>query len=266
MKALELAFPEKHFLKICMIKYFIGSCFLLLLLASCKKENANFASESINDYFPLQVGKYITYDLDSTVYYLNFGEKAVNIHYQAQYRIDSQLSDNSGRPAYNISRYLRSDSTQPWQIDNVFTAVPTGKSIEYIEDNNRFIKLMMPVKEGFSWKGNSYLSSYAYSMYSSSNNDFMTAWDYTYDSIGVPLTINSLKIDSTLKVFEVDEKVGDPASQPNGYADRTYSVEKYAKGIGLIYRECLHWEYQPPSSQSPGYIGFGIKMSIIDHN
>ncbi|HSV11487.1 MAG TPA: hypothetical protein VLI68_11985 [Hanamia sp.] len=249
-----------------MIKYFIGSCFILLLLSSCKKENGNFTSASINDYFPLQVGKYITYDLDSTVYYINFGEKAQIIHYQAQYRVDSQLTDNSGRPAFNISRYLRSDSTQPWQIDNVFTAVLTGKSIEYIEDNNRFIKLMMPVKEGFTWKGNSYLSSFAYSIYSSSNNDFIKDWDYTYDSIGVPLTINTITIDSTLKVFETDEKVGDPALQPNGYADRNYSVEKYGKGIGLIYREFLHWEYQPVSSQSPGYIGFGIKMSITDHN
>jgi hypothetical protein len=249
-----------------MIKYFIGSCFIFLLLSSCKKENANFTSESIDDYLPLQVGKYITYDLDSTVYYLNFGQKGVDIHYQAQYRVDAQVTDNSGRPSFNISRYLRSDSTQPWQIDNVFTAVQTGESIEYIEDNNRFIKLSMPVKEGFSWKGNSYLSSYAYSMYSSSSNDFMSDWDYTYDSIGVPLTINSIAIDSTLKVFETDEKIGDPASQPDGYADRTYSVEKYGKGIGLVYREFLHWEYQPPSSQSPGYIGFGIKMSIIDHN
>ena len=249
-----------------MIKYFTGCCFMLLLLVSCKKENANFTTESINDYFPLRVGKYITYDLDSTIYYLNFGTKAVEIHYEAQYRVDTQITDNTGRTAYNISRYLRSDSTQPWQIDNVFTAVLTGKSIEYIEDNNRFIKLMMPIKEGYSWKGNSYLSSYAYSMYSSSSNDFIKDWDYTYDSIGVPLTINSITIDSTLKVFEMDEKVGDPASQPNGYADKTYSVEKYGKGIGLIYREFLHWEYQPPSSQSPGYIGFGIKMSIKDHN
>ncbi|MGN6533691.1 MAG: hypothetical protein ACTHK0_18260 [Ginsengibacter sp.] len=248
-----------------MIKYFIASCSMLLMLASCKKENANFTSESINDYFPLQVGKYITYDLDSTVF-TNFGQNISVNHYQAQYRVDSKSTDNSGRPSYTISRYLRQDSTQSWTIDNVFTAVVDSKSVEFIEDNLRFIKLMLPIKEGFSWKGNSYLPDNPYPSYNWSSNDFMSDWDYTYDSVGAPLTINSIKIDTTVKVLETDEKVGDPVSQPDGYADRTYSVEKYGKGIGLIYREFLHWEYQPISSQSPGYIGFGIKMSIIDHN
>jgi hypothetical protein len=250
-----------------MTKRLIGFAFIIFLAASCKKETENFTTESIKDYFPLQVGKYITYDLDSTVF-TNFNRTITVRHYQAQYRVDAETTDNLGRAAFTISRYLRTDSTQPWTIDNVFTAISTGKSIEFIEDNLRFIKLMMPIKKGFSWKGNSYLPTFPYpTMYQSSGTSFTEDWNYIYDSIGIPLTINSNTIENTLKVVEIDDSVSDPVLEPDQYADKTYSVEKYGKGIGLIYREMFLWEYQPPYVViSPGYTGFGVKMSMIDHN
>ena len=249
-----------------MTKRFIGFAFFILSLASCKKESETFATASVSDYFPLQVGKYITYDLDSTVV-TNFGGTLTVMHYQAQYRVDAQTADNLNRPAYTVSRYLRHDSTQDWAIDNVFTVVPTDKSIEFIEDNLRFIKLMMPIVDGFSWKGNSYLPTYPYPMYNSTGDSFTDDWNYIYDSIGVPFTVNSTTIANTLKVYEADDTLGDPILQPNGYAYKIYSVERYGKGIGLIYREMVLWEYQPPYVViSPGYTGFGVKMSMIDHN
>ena len=250
-----------------MIKYLISSFLVVLLLASCKKD-ANFTTDSIHDYYPLQVGKYITYNLDSTVF-LNFGQTISDltvIHYQAQYVVDAQITDNLGRPAYRINRFLRTDSTQPWTPDNVFVAVPTQNSIEFVEDNLRFLKLMMPIKQDFSWPGNSYLPTNPYSSYQFSDADFMNGWNYTYDSIAMPLTINGLTIDSTLKVAEIDYTNNDPSLPGTQFAEKTYSAEKYGRGIGLIYREFIHWEYQGSQSQSPGYSGFGVKMSIIDHN
>lgn len=55
----------------------------------------------------------------------------------------------------------------------------------------------------------------------------------------------------------------DPYSNelPLGYT--TYSVEKYAKNVGLVFKELIMWEYQPNSGAKKG---FGIKMSMIDHN
>jgi hypothetical protein len=42
---------------------------------------------------------------------------------------------------------------------------------------------------------------------------------------------------------------------------------KIRKGVGLIYREFLHWEYQGGETGVPGYfVGYGIKLSILDHN
>ncbi len=250
-----------------MRKYFASSIVIILVLASCKKEDANFTSDSINDYFPLQVGKYITYNLDSTVF-INFGQTEVVNHYQAQDVVDAQITDNLGRPAFRIIRYLRTDSTQPWTPNNVFMAVPTKNSLEYVENNLRYLKLMLPIQQGFSWNGNSYIVDDPFANYQFSDVTLMDGWNYTYDSVGVPLTINSLNIDSTITVDEIDEFLGqDPSIPGTQFAEKTYSIEKYGKGIGLIYRDFLHWEYQgPQASINPGYTGFGITLSIIDHN
>ena len=69
----------------------------------------------------------------------------------------------------------------------------------------------MPVKQDFSWKGNSYIDTYSIN----SDLQYLDDWDYIYDSIDVPLTINSLSFDSTLKVFQRDESEGDDPSLPN---------------------------------------------------
>ena len=246
-----------------MTKYFIGLFFISIFFISCKKEKDSFFSESVNDYYPLLVGKYITYDLDSTVF-INFGQKDTVIHYQVQDRVDAQITDNLGRPAYRIIHYIRQDTSENWAANNTFLVVPTENSIEYVENNQRFLKLKLPIKQDFSWKGNSYIDTYSVN----SEVKYLDDWDYMYDSIDVPLTINSLAIDSTIKISERDEFLGqDPAIEGTQYAEKTYSLEKYGKGIGLIYREFLHWEYQGSQSGVPGYfVGYGVKFSITDHN
>jgi hypothetical protein len=246
-----------------MAKYFIGLVLMCLFLMSCKKENFTYTSESINDYFPLQSGKYITYELDSTLF-INFGMEDTVVSYQVQDRVDSLITDNLGRLGYRIFRFIRQDSSQAWTPNNTFFALSTGKTVEYVEDNLRYLKLAMPIKEGFSWPGNTYIDTYSIN----SEVQYLDSWDYVYDSVDVPLTINSVSVDSTIKVDERDEFLGqDPSIPGTQYAEKTFSVEKYGKGIGLIYREFLHWEYQGGVTGVPGYyVGYGVKLSILNHN
>ncbi len=107
-----------------MTKYFFGLFFILFFVISCKKENDNFTSDSVTDYYSLQVGKYITYNLDSTLY-INFGLKDTTVSYQVQDRVDALVADNLGRDGYRIIRYIRKDATEAWEPNNTFMVVPT---------------------------------------------------------------------------------------------------------------------------------------------
>jgi hypothetical protein len=140
--------------------------------------------------------------------------------------------------------------------------VPTDFAIEFIENNFRFLKMKAPVRNGFSWKGNTYIDTYSLN----SDVKYLDDWDYTYDSLDAKITVGPLTIDSTLKIAQRDEIIGNP-TDINSYSEINYAAEKYAKRIGLIYRNFLHVEYQPPTPGHVGYKqGYGVKMTMIDHN
>lgn len=240
-----------------------GIVYSMLIFNSCSKSTLEFQSESLKDYFPLQVGKHITYNLDSTVY-INFGVRDTIIKYQVKDVVDALITDNSGRPAYRIIRSIRSNSTQPWVGNNTFLAVEGNNGIEYVENNLRFVKMKLPITEGASWKGNSFIDTYSLT----SDVKYLDDWDYTYENVGQPLQLGSINLDSTVTINQRDEFLGqDPSNPTTQYAEKNYSVEKYAKHIGLVYKEFLHWEYQGPQPGRGGYFtGYGVKLTMIDHN
>lgn len=245
-----------------MKKYFGLAFMLITLLTACNKENQLYTTATLSDYYPLQVGKYITYNLDSTVY-INFGQKDTIISYQAKDSVETQITDNTGRPAYRIERYIRKNASQQWTANNTFMAIPTATTIEYVENNLRFTKLVLPIKEGYTWKGNSFIDTYSLN----STTKYLDDWDYTYDSINAPLTVNGITFNNTLKVNQRDEFLGqDPKLPGTQYAERNYSVEYYTKNIGLVYKEFLHWEYQAQPGSPAYYSGYGIKLTITGHN
>lgn len=234
-----------------------------LFFSACKKSSEVFQTAAISDYYPLAVGKYVTYTLDSTVF-VNFGQAQVIHSYQVKHVVDALITDNLGRPAYRIIRYIRKTATDPWVSDNTFMAVPTDFAMEFIENNMRFLKMKSPLRDGYTWKGNTYIDTYSLN----STVKYLNDWDYSYDGVDQPATIGALTIDSIITVQQRDEVIGDPANT-NSYSEVNKGLEKYAKGIGLIYREFLHTEYQPPTPGHPGAFAdgsYGVKFTMIDHN
>jgi hypothetical protein len=254
---------------------FILIIFFTYLLGACKKKD-NFSVEPVSDYYPLTLGKYITYDLDSIIITNNNSLQLIQdtVHYQIQYVVSAQEVDNLNRPGYLIVRNIRTDSTIPWITDHTAFALNTGSTIEFTEDNLKYIKLVEPIQQNFSWSGNSYIDA------SSLVTDvpYLSGWTYVYDSINVPITLNSLTVDSAIKVAEDNSTLGpqDHTDTFDGYdtvySSQTYSCEKYAKGIGLVYRNFYYNIFQPRHREVPinqdmyGYTGYGIKLTMVDHN
>ena len=242
---------------------FLFAAILLISFNACNKSSVDFQTPQLSEYYPLEIGKYITYNLDSLIY-TNFGTSTETHSYQVKYQVDSQFIDNMNRPAFRIFRYIRSTPTGIWLPDNSFTAVNTGTSFEFVENNMRFIKLKQPVRDNYSWKGNSFIDTYSFN----SQVKYLDDWDYIYDSVGAPLQVGSYALDKTITVNQRDEVIGNP-DDPNSYLEINYSQEKYAAGIGPVYRNFFHGEYQPPVPGLGGHYvdgSYGIKLIMIDHN
>jgi len=244
-------------------------CFIALSILSimgCKKTDT-YKTDQLTDYLQLQSGKSITYRLDSTNFVF-YGTIDTVTSYIVQDVVDTLVNDNLGRPSWRVIRYI-TDTAQstPWANNETYLITPTVQTIEVNENNLRYIKLSLPLTNGFSWQGNSYIDTNTPETNNDPDFSYLADWNYTYDNIGVPYTVIAGSIENTLTVQQQDETIGDSTDRTT-YSERNYSVEVYAKGIGLIYKNFLHWAYQPPNgTNAAGYkTGYGIVLNMIGHN
>ncbi|MGZ8537734.1 MAG: hypothetical protein ACXWV9_05680 [Flavisolibacter sp.] len=241
--------------------------FTALIIYGCSKTE-EFKTELISDYVPLIKGKYITYQIDSTVF-TNFGRNTETHTYEEKHIVDEQITDGLGRPSFRIFRFIKDIGQQDWRSSGSYFITPLNNTLEVIENNLRFVKLAMPLTVTNTWKGNRYLPIEPYSQFYSFNNDLdIDTWDYTINSSGETITLNGQAINDVLTVDGINDIINVPVTDAAAFGSISYQTEKYAKGIGLVFQEYILWEYQPNTSGAGGgyKIGFGVKRSMIDHN
>jgi len=248
-----------------MKRIFLGLIVLssLLVWTGCAKETETLDTASLNDFYPLQVGKTYIYRLDSTVL-ATFGSALAVKSYQAKDSIESTFTDNQGRLSYRIFRLIRDTAgLKPWQFSATFFVTATPQQVEFVDNNLRFIKLHAPFTEGYSWKGNSYIDTKSLN----TTVSYLDEWQYEYRDVSQPYTVFNSRYDTTVTVNQQDETTPSGPFNPQNYQQRNLGIEVYAKGIGLIYKEFLHWTWQttpPPAKYEDG--SYGVKLRLISHN
>lgn len=237
--------------------------FILIALAtvglfSCKKPIDKTVNIS-NVYFPLEFGRYVTYDVDSTIWSsFDCNNNVRTSSCQMRYTVVDTFRDDQERLSYRIEVRKRLQDTMNWEPFKVMYATLNPASIEVVESNYRFIKMVFPVKNGITWKGNTYIPA------GDADNMGFTNWNYLYSKVGEPFANGRANFDNTVIVDQVNDGINyDPAdSSSASYADRTYSAEVYGYNVGMVYREVTHWVRQPGSCRD----GFSVTMRAIDHN
>ena len=244
-------------------KYLLYLAYSVMFAAvSCKKNDSLIVvNNDAIKYYPLGNGKVWIYRLDSTTT-PPFGTSLVVRSYHLKDSMGTSFLDNAGRESWPVYRFITDTLEQnPWRSLSTYYVTPVEKNVEVVDDNNlRFIKLVTPVKEQFTWKGNSYIDTRSgYSLY-----QYLDGWDYTYTGVDSPYTTLAGVIDSTVTVFQRDETAPEGPFDPQFYQQRNYSIEVYARGVGLIYKNFLHWTWQPtppPPRYEDG--SYGMILNLI---
>lgn len=247
-----------------MLKISSISISVLLIFGACQKESEIFRTEKIRDYYPLKIGKFITYNLDSTVYVNLSTVKEVH-SYVIQDKIDAVIQDNLGRFSYKVKRLIRNKvDTTKWSDLSSYLVTHDSIQLELVQDNLRYIKLREPISNGFSWKGNSYINTTTFPAL-----QYLNGWEYQYADTRRPFTINGISYTETITVNQQNNSLGNPKDK-KFYYEVIYSKEVFAKSVGMIFKEFLHETWQPPNVNSAaGYFeanSYGIKMTMISNN
>lgn len=241
-----------------MNQFLVLGAIITIFFTACKKESADFKTVQIAEYSPLQTGKSITYRLDSLVF-VSFGSSVATHSYEVKYVVDAPIKDNLGRPGWRIFRYIKPIGGGSFSPDATFTSINTGNTLEFIENNLRYLKLVQPITEGTSWKGNSFIETNSIN----SELKYLEDWDYTYQDVHQPKSVGSFNFDSTITVQQRNDSLGLPVTAQTQYAEKNLGKEIYAAKIGLVYRSFIHYEFQGVSNT---YTGYGVTYTIIDHN
>jgi len=242
---------KKSKLKLTLFIFIAG----ILFIASCKKNQAPYTINYQYNYYPLDSGHYVIYNVDSILFSYNGFYTRDTVHYQWKELIADTFYDNQNRVNYRLECYRRPDSTYPWSINRVWYAVRTTTNLQIQEDDIRFVKLVFPPQLNEGWNGNEYVpitnnSSDPYSIYQN--------WNYFYENVDTTYSLNGNTVNNALIVSEVNQA---------NLINKTVRTEAYAPGIGLVYEK---WEGLNKQNVILGWDsgaenGFSVEMRMWAH-
>jgi hypothetical protein len=224
------------------------ACVSAAAFSSCEQDDAE--TDIGWGYFPTEIGHWVAYEIDSTVYDDFEGDTDV-YRYQVKEVLESSFIDNQGRPTVRVERYRRNydpavpyDSI-PWYLSRVWAFTRTNGNGEKMEENERFIRLSFPAAQGKTWNGNAY--------------NTIGQWNYKYKELDVPYSLAPFAFDSTCLVEQKNEV--------NAISHRVYK-ERYAKNIGMIEKNVVDVRdtgFGPVPVINRIYSGVIYNIKIVDY-
>lgn len=194
----------------------------LFFFACAKRELDDHQTDMGYEYFPVKVGQYRTYAVDSIV----FGQVGADtISSQIRETIVEELVDGSDKK-YRVLREWRQSADDNWQPNTVWWIVKEDNRVIQTEENLKFIKLTFPVKLGNSWNGNAFFDERTSVLVGSENVEFFKEWDYQVTGVGTRV-LPAGSFDDVVIVREADFETS---------IELRKSTSVYAKGVGLVER------------------------------
>ncbi|MBK7568661.1 MAG: hypothetical protein IPI31_12645 [Bacteroidetes bacterium] len=227
---------------------------------SCEPDTSMEELKTAENYFPLVIGKYIVYSVDSIRYH----EVAPTdtSYYEVKEILVDTFYDNESRLNYKIERYSRTSDTADWNLVNVWSVLYTDNQLQKIENNLRFIKLVAPLRNDISWEGNIYLGGLDDIPVDEDCNNlsYLEDWNYSYKNVDQPYTVNGNEFLKTITVIQEGD---------SNLIWFDYAEEVYAEFVGLVQKDFYHYYTQDLSCPECPWVervqcGYSVKMKVLE--
>jgi hypothetical protein len=229
----------------------------VLTIGACKK-NSNYAANYQYNYYPIDSGHYIVYNVDS----VNFSYDGINytrdtVYYQMQALFGDTIHDLLDSVNFRVYYSRRADSNSSWGGPYGTYGLRTLTNLQAVENDIRFIKLIFPPQLNAKWNGNLYVGTDPgdpndpYAIYQ--------GWNYFYENCDTTISIGGQTYNNCIIVSEVNNI---------SLLNKTVRTEMYAPNVGMIYQE---WEALSKQNVTVGWdtgaeSGYSIHMWAVAHN
>ncbi len=209
-----------------MRKQHIVVLFSFVLIASCTKDSSAPVDLGL-DYFPVNIGNYVEYQVDSTYLDEPFGAQPVSGSYQLREVLTEAFVDAQGRPSQRIERFVL-DSIGNWLIRDVWYQHRSSTRAERVEENQRKVRMVFKPGTDKYWNLNAY-NSYV------SPITGVSELEMTYTAIDEPAVVNGFSFDSTIVVN---------TTYQDNLVNSIEEKERFAKHVGLVEKEWIEQNSQ----------------------
>lgn len=211
---------------------FIAS--LSIVFACSKQSESEAVLPAAEDYFPLDSGNFWIYDatfihIDAAVNTFDTSEVELKMIYR---KFDDSLQQHI------LERYTRVDSNDVWNEYDVITISWDELTMQWVENNLRYVKLTDPVYDNKSWDGNAF--------------NILDDWNYYYSDINTVADVGDLTFSSTIRVEKRDV---------SNVIQKMRAYEIFAKNIGSVYDYNADFTFQSGSVS----IGDSRELKLIKY-
>lgn len=185
---------------------------MMLLLTSCTKTRTEEYVIRAGEYYPYKKGNIRDYEFDSTSYDWLTG-KPLRYKWLVRETVTDTFRDLEGDLAMRLEQYRSTDTGKSYWFYALHTLKATSAGLERVEDNQRYLRLSIPIADKKRWNGNAYngLGAQEY-RYIGVSKPYVNPWYDFPDCVFV-----SMQDDSTF--ISVDRH-----------------AQIYARNVGMVYR------------------------------
>lgn len=200
---------------------------ILTVLFSCDKFFNTPSPLQHRDYFPLNSGRYMEYEVMEITHDELSSIQSDTSRYLLRCEIQDSFMDNSGRLAWEYVRFKRDNANQSWSQSDLWTVNLTDNKAQTVEENQRMVKLVFPIGPLTLWDANQF------------NTD--PKLTCRYDKIHEPLSLNGFSFDSTLRVEQENSRnLLIFRRKYEIYANKVGLIKKYYKDLNISNFDTLN--------------------------
>ena len=243
----------------------IRFCFLVLsflfVLGACTTETDPYMPSDDQSFFPLELGNYWVYEVDSIIFRPEITIEIDSVHLWMREEIVDTILDNSGNTLFVIEQSERYNPADSWAFKQLLTVGLIDNQLIRTENNLRFIKMVFPIQLFQQWDGNLFIDPTTIVRVGGETIEMFKDWSYSTVAEGESVNIEGENYDNVITIA--------PAQSENLIELRMVE-EQYAKDIGLISRtlEILDTQNIDPSLgwRDKAEKGFIVRQLLVERN
>lgn len=199
-----------------MRKYWVIILISVIVISCDEVDTTQLSYDYDYNYFPVDSGDWREYEVLQIII-----DKATDVYDTSEYYLREQVGsvfiDGANDTMQILNRYYKDSIHKEWELFSVwYMGVAFNEAVQ-VEGNIKYIKQKYPLLLDKSWNGNAY-----------NRTDTLNELSYNVTQIDVPEVISTIAFDSVLTITQRDFL---------SLVEKYSFYEKYAKGIGLIYKE-----------------------------